>query len=797
MTACVSEEGTIDPRPPVIIDEEDEPGKVTLQIVFPKMNRGFVSTKAISSDEENVIDSLDVFVFKNASISPAPPYSINDQYLYRVSVPKDSIKKLSASNDTTYRVRLTLKTMPAGGQRLICVANLPKNLSLSLDSVGGPNPPTTVEQLVDQLIFSGAPWRDATPVSAAYPRLPMWGQMKDTLTFKPGEPLPTIPVITMIRSVAKIEVGVDVYGTGDPAIGFGHIFTLDSVYVCNANENGYIAPLKGDIIAGNTVASKVNPYGGRTTVVAGYKFAISPYDPPDSRKMSNTIYVPETDTLNSSKTDPAFLVIKAKYYDYLASDSSYYYRIDFTDAGQYKPLLRNHNYLVNILNIRMPGYRTLKEAMEAPLTTNNYAVVIEGDPNTVSSEIMDISVYNNEYMLGVNTSEVMFDWMKDAWLGKESAVPGATPLLLYTDCGTGWKATVPAGSWVTLGPSATPSTSVSGGKTTSAYNLEINATANFTGVERTDTITLTAGMLTKKIKVRQSGGANSFFLDYSSSNNIFIPWKFANTARSALGLSPILTTPTAPLKWAENLTLATSVSGDQIIVDIHTVTKDWGNALIALVQGVDTLWSFHIWVVKNGDDINNGYHSLNTKSVFMDRLLGGSMGGSYANPGQPYYQWGRKDPFLPGRYVATTGGSVASAVGHPGTFYKGSAPYYNWEGSNNSNLWNGSDGKKAYSDPCPAGWRVPYYQPGLITPWQNETNPGKYRNTGYISPEGIPDGPGAANTAAKGYIWTGYASWNGYYAGIDTGGSLESSPLSSGRGYGYAIRCVKDISRKY
>ncbi|MDR2775808.1 MAG: FimB/Mfa2 family fimbrial subunit, partial [Tannerella sp.] len=258
VTACVSENTiNIDPNPPFPV--EDEPGKVTLQIVFPKMNSGTLWTRAFTDGEEKKIDSMEVFVFENTSSS----HAMTDTYLYRVSVPKDSIHALS--NDTTYRAVVTLKTRPLTGQRLICVANIPHGLNLSLTEGT-----STVTDLVAQLKFSGTPWHTA-PTSAS-DGIPMWGQMNETLTFTPQGHLETgktVPLITMIRAMAKIEVGVDVNGTGDPALGFGHIFTLDSVFLCRASDSGYIAPHKDFI--DKAVVTKTNPVDrdGRMSV-AGY-----------------------------------------------------------------------------------------------------------------------------------------------------------------------------------------------------------------------------------------------------------------------------------------------------------------------------------------------------------------------------------------------------------------------------------------------------------------------------------------------------------------------------------------------
>jgi hypothetical protein len=779
-TACVSE-GVINPDPPQPPVEGGDPGSLTLQLVFPKMNSAAFGTKAFTYEEELRIDSLDVFVFKN----PAGSHSRNDTYLYRVSLPPDSIKRHTVLNDTTWRVRLTLKTMPEEGQRLICVANMPHNLT-NLDQYLTKDV-TTVQDFVERLTFSGSPWHTEQTDKSAY--IPMWGEMKKTLTFTPNGTLPEVELITMIRAMAKIEVSD---GSNDPALGFGDIFQIDSVYVCNASAEGFIAPDSGYIYNSDRKVLKTNPVNIDDRITcAGFEF--------DSI-MENTIYVPETDTLRSGGKDPAFLVIKARYYDGDPDYNNYYYRIDFANSNELKPLLRNHKYVVNILNIRMKGYLSLDSARAAPPASTNYAVEIGGSgTKPVSPEIMDVSVYKNEYMVGVNTSEVMFDWWKNDWLGKTTQSENdGYQLVLYTDYEGGWKAESDE-TWLTIKkPGGTFASSASSSVKTSgsSENLEISAGENKSGEERSGKITLTAGLLTKEIIVRQSGGANSIFVRVGiGEKKLRIPLAFADKARAALGLTSMSSTGYS-VAWNNNINNLTLVpDGNSLTAENFTLSSNWGNALVVLTAGADTLWSWHVWVVNNTVNINADYHSMNTTSVFMDRLLGS---------GQVYYQWGRKDPFLPGRYgvEGATTDMIKRAIAHPSTFYIGSNPDFSWAGHvydqyNNNNMWNDIDGKKTYSDPCPAGWRVPYYQAAQAqtTPWQNErSNLVNYINTGYIAFD-----DGAVETSGAGFIWsatTAALNHRIYYANVVS--TTEVKPFEMAyRGNGYAVRCVKDISRKY
>jgi hypothetical protein len=409
---------------------------------------------------------------------------------------------------------------------------------------------------------------------------------------------------------------------------------------------------------------------------------------------------------------------------------------------------------------------------------------------------MDVSVYKNEYMLGVNTSEVMFDWTGE-WLGKTAGGTSYYEFLLYTDYENGWKATS-SETWLTIDKPGS-------GKTPSAgENLQISAGENKTGGERVGKITLTAGLLTKEITVRQSGGANSIIV--KNGQPLRIPLAYVDTARLALGLPLLTGTGVDVILWNNKINnLSPSISSGEISSGALTlIGAEWDNALVVLTanSGADTLWSWHVWVV-NDDNINRDYHNNNRNytPVFMDRLRGGSPDGAQPKE-QPYYQWGRKDPFLSGRYGlenATTN-MIKKAVENPSMFYIGSFPEFSWAGHgydqyNNNNMWNDIDGKKTYSDPCPAGWRVPYYKTGQTTPWQNETDLGSYNNTGYISESGVE----YMLSGEGGFIWsaaTAALNHQIYYAKVSATDPFNEFDRAF-RGNGFTVRCVKDISRKY
>ena len=160
-----------------------------------------------------------------------------------------------------------------------------------------------------------------------------------------------------------------------------------------------------------------------------------------------------------------------------------------------------------------------------------------------------------------------------------------------------------------------------------------------------------------------------------------------------------------------------------------------GNAIIAAYdyQGGNILWSWHIWFTDRPKD--QGYGS---GFSFMDRNLG-----ALVAPTEPaaiiaqlnndestnrdrhgnrlengfYYQWGRKDPIIPG-WSQYSGDQVdiATATKNVNTFYGASRSggdrgwHITEVGVDDSKLWGYSSFEnmvKSVYDPCPPGYRLP------------------------------------------------------------------------------------------
>ncbi|MCD8166755.1 MAG: BACON domain-containing protein [Bacteroides sp.] len=197
---------------------------------------------------------------------------------------------------------------------------------------------------------------------------------------------------------------------------------------------------------------------------------------------------------------------------------------------------------------------------------------------------------------------------------------------------------------------------------------------------------------------------------------------------------------------------------------------DPGNALVAIKNGNETLWSFHIWVTDYFPEDNSGTTFTNTAAavtsppVFMDYNLGATLSFVEFDPHQRndspdvsphiqglYYQHGRKDPFPGPRSDLTLGNTTIdpnnpgavlvgffnpggatvlptflpvtelknldNSINNPTTYYYADSTANDWYTTGTTRahqydyFWVDKQERKEIYDPCPAGWRTAIYEP--------------------------------------------------------------------------------------
>ena len=316
------------------------------------------------------------------------------------------------------------------------------------------------------------------------------------------------------------------------------------------------------------------------------------------------------------------------------------------------------------------------------------------------------------------------------------------------------------------------------------------------------------------------------------------PWITKSGSGTNAGMG--LTAASAELLWQDATGLITSVSVNGNFLEFTVGTYAGGNALIAVKDDSGTiLWSWHIWATTetfaSTTAINTGSHTYNVTAVNLGWVpTGGGGKQGYC----PYYQWGRKDPFIPaaaynsttnhtvynisnssvtGITYSGTGVTIADNIKNPTTYYYYSSnygpvttTYYNmWDAQNTATNNVTSATKKTIYDPCPPGFCVPtgnlwYYFGGNANPTSSKsrsdsnwdsTNKGKtwtlngasiyFPAAGY---RGSSSGS-LSNVGSYGSYWsvTPYSTYNGRYLLVY---SSNWSWYSAGLANGYSVRPV-------
>ena len=214
--------------------------------------------------------------------------------------------------------------------------------------------------------------------------IPMWGGFAPVV-IAPGEKFPE--TLQLLRSVARADIGIGVDENGIPVSGADASlsnFRLTTVRLFGSKKRGWIMPrLEAfsasdvtDGMLGEVTAPSVwiddfpsNEVGADGYIVSGNIGGIDYPVSEGARNLFQEIYLAESAT---SPTTSACLIIGGRYNaDPLTTAwedvEPTYYRIDFCrpDNGSLAPVLRNHRYLLNVVQVLGPGLPTIEEALKA------------------------------------------------------------------------------------------------------------------------------------------------------------------------------------------------------------------------------------------------------------------------------------------------------------------------------------------------------------------------------------------------------------------------------------------------
>ena len=205
----------------------------------------------------------------------------------------------------------------------------------------------------------------------------------------------------------------------------------------------------------------------------------------------------------------------------------------------------------------------------------------------------------------------------------------------------------------------------------------------------------------------------------------------------------------AELLWNDGKSIICNLSVDGYFLNFDVESFSPCNALVAVRDNDGTiLWSWHLWltdtnltpkIITNADGVDFKVMPCN---------LGWNGWTADGKPTSPYYQWGRKDPFIANEEPSDAGnisyksvsGGLKQYVSHqnPKTFYHSRNSYswttdkytYFWDSKMNGNSIDQKVTKTIY-DPCPVGWCVPQYNTftGLSTGNTTVADNGRYCTT--------------------------------------------------------------------
>lgn len=143
-----------------------------------------------------------------------------------------------------------------------------------------------------------------------------------------------------------------------------------------------------------------------------------------------------------------------------------------------------------------------------------------------------------------------------------------------------------------------------------------------------------------------AGGLNQFV--NHNGDGITGPWITKSGTGVDAGMG--ITVDGAELLWQDTQSLVTAVSIDGDYLKFTVGSFNEGNAVIAVKSGATVVWSWHIWATE--DDlsgttvVSTGSHNYTVAPVNLGWV---PTGGEGKQGRCPYYQWGRKDAFVPAK----------------------------------------------------------------------------------------------------------------------------------------------------
>jgi len=408
---------------------------LTLELNVPTASTPI--TYALSEADENKLEELDILVFRDNGENNA------ETYLYHMHA--TDIDNNNGNMDKKFKVRVE-KTNGDEQHRIVLLANTRDAIDAVKESF---TTSMSKAEILSMIQFnSNIKWN--TTSSTDFVPLPMWGETANTQSITSATTGSSIGTIKLLRSVARIDVGLDI-DDNDIAQGLGNRFKIEDVKVYNANAKSLAAPLEGNLQENIIKAKFPSLVGEPTTVTPAIHYR---HETPDFGFIRE-IYVGEAKN-KPQNGDPqlndedVFCIVVGGYYtkdDALEVNTTEktWYRIDLYERDSEEDpqntrmdVLRNHRYRVSITDVKGPGYETDEKAFNSkPL--NMKVNIFAWD----EAEMNDIT-WDGPYQLVVDKSKLTL--YKEGNLNPQK-------MKIYTNYPEGWSIEIPeAHDWIEVTP---------------------------------------------------------------------------------------------------------------------------------------------------------------------------------------------------------------------------------------------------------------------------------------------------------------------------------------------------------
>ena len=463
-------------------------GTAAFTVTVPGMKTP--STRALDATKEQKVSEVDVVIFENSTHTLVEYHRVPGSALTAGSNPGDW--------------RFTVEDIDhASGITAAIIANASQEVSGALStlaSAGGGSyiGASKTDFLAALSVVNDGKWNTSP---GGYWTIPMYGEVSVTT----GSVHDTPHNAPLTRMLAKVDVVNDAHPAGSPVAGD---FELTAVHVVHYNGCGAVAPkwnpVTGDIPYSDPGAPQNTPANPRKVEWQADGDELTYILPANADRIESEIYLFECRAQSGQTSTPAApapdketrLVFEGDYTDSDGITKKYYYPVDFhkDQDTEYIPVLRNTCYRFTIEAVSGRGYERLDEAVAAMGVMSNLKTSLL----VVDESNLRYLSWNGEYFLGSEDREVILDGTSGSTLSVKCVTNYAAGWEIDQSKGTGG-IEYASGSTGWLSAAA-----ITAGDPKSYLELEaLSSNTGTGGADRTATVHLKAGRLTHTLKVTQ------------------------------------------------------------------------------------------------------------------------------------------------------------------------------------------------------------------------------------------------------------------------------------------------------